>query len=105
MAQASHVKSFPEIEIIMKNKSRAELRDQRKRHIMRKIHILRRIGGEENVLAWSRGQPGRLSKGKIHCSCWMCRKKSYDIPSHSDRRKEEAMRRQERDLEVFGYGK
>ncbi len=89
----------------MQNKSRAELRDQRKRHILRKIHILRKLGGEEYVSAWSRGQPGRLSKGKIHCSCWMCRIKSYDNLSRSDRRKEDAMRRQERDLEVFGYEK
>jgi hypothetical protein len=72
---------------------------------MRKRHVLRKIGGEEYVLAWSRGQPGRLSKGKIHCSCWMCRTKSYDNPSHSDRRKEEAMRWQEWELEVFEYGK
>ena len=25
-------------------------------------------------------------KGKIHCSCWMCRRKSYDDPKIRDKR-------------------
>lgn len=50
-------------------------RYQRHRTIRRKAEILRGIGGDENVKAWTAGgtKIGRLSKGKIHCSCWMCR--------------------------------
>jgi hypothetical protein len=49
--------------------------------------MLRKIGGEENIFAWSRGKRGRLAKCKIHCSCWMCRSKSYDMLSRADKRK------------------
>ena len=65
-------------------RDRAYYRYQRKQHIERKKGILRRIGGEESLTAWSRDEYGRLSKGKIHCSCWMCRAKSYDQPTASD---------------------
>jgi len=57
---------------------------QRKRTIRKKIQLLKRIGGLESVRAWTRGQPGRLVKGKIHCSCWMCRTKSSDQITHRD---------------------
>lgn len=57
---------------------------QRKRTIRKKMQLLKRIGGMENVRAWTRRQPGRLFKGKIHCSCWMCRTKSSDQVSHRD---------------------
>ena len=65
-------------------KTRAFRRFQRERVINRKSRILRKIGGEENLLAWSRGNTGRFSKNKIHCSCWMCRTKSSDMLSHAD---------------------
>ena len=68
-------------------KTRAYRRSQRDRVINRKICILRKIGGENNVFAWSRGKRGRFAKGKIHCSCYMCRTKSYDTLSHADKRK------------------
>ena len=68
------------------NRDRAYHRRQRKRAIHRKEGILRGIGGEEYVFAWSRGAPGRFAKGKIHCSCPMCRVKSYDDPCIRDKR-------------------
>jgi len=70
-------------------KTRAERRLQRKRVICKKIRFLRKSGGEEYVSAWSGGgkKKGRLAKGKIHCSCPMCRRKSYDNLSHTDRKK------------------
>jgi len=69
-------------------KTREERRLQRKRVIKRKIHILKQYGGERYVSAWSGGgKTGRFAKGKIHCSCGMCRTKSYDSPSHTDRKK------------------
>ena len=67
------------------NRDRAYYRYQRKRHIQRKIHILK-LWGSWYVEAWTRNQPGRLAKGKIHCSCRMCRTKSYDGWSQSDKR-------------------
>ena len=69
------------------NRDRGYYRKQRKRAIHRKERILRQLGGEENVRAWSHGATGRLPKGKIHCSCWMCRKKSYDAPNIRDKRR------------------
>ena len=80
------------------NRDKAYYRYQRKKHIRRKLGILRRIGGEDDVRAWSRGQPGRLSKGKIHCSCWMCRTKSYDELSHGGKKRNAAA---EQDLKEF----
>ena len=68
------------------NRDRGYYRRQRMRVIHRKENILRQLGGEENVLAWEHGAAGRLSKGKIHCSCWMCRSKSYDDPQVRDKR-------------------
>ena len=68
------------------NRDRSYYRKQPMRAIHRKEAILRQLGGEENVLAWEHGAAGRLSKGKIHCSCWMCRRKSYDDPKIRDKR-------------------
>lgn len=75
-------------------RSRGYIRRQRFRAIHRKEGILRRIGGERYHYAWTRGAPGRLAKGKIHCSCPMCRVKSYDAPSARDRRRSEDARQQ-----------
>lgn len=69
------------------NRSRSDYRKLRKRAIHRKESLLRQLGGEELVQGWERGAAGRLSKGKIHCSCPLCRRKSYDEPSARDRRK------------------
>jgi len=66
------------------SRTRGYYREQRTRIIRKKIAFLRCLGGAKSVWAWSRGQPGRLAKGKIHCSCWMCRTKSYDELAHRD---------------------
>ncbi|MBQ7624935.1 MAG: hypothetical protein IJS65_06655 [Clostridia bacterium] len=71
------------------NRDRSYYRKQRMRAVHRREGILRRIGGEEYVRAWERGAPGRLSKGKIHCSCPMCSVKSRDVPLARDVRKAE----------------
>lgn len=67
-------------------RTRAYYRRQRNRTIERKLGILRMLGGEEYVYAWTRGAYGRLAKGKIHCSCPMCRAKSRDEHSHRDKK-------------------
>jgi hypothetical protein len=60
----------------------------RNRAINRKCGILKKLNGEnfDYYCGWIRNQPGRLAKGKIHCSCWMCRRKSYDEKSVSNLR-------------------
>ena len=68
------------------NRNRSYYRKQRKRVISRKERILHQLGGGEFVYAWAQGSTGRFSKGKIHCSCWMCRRKSYDEPQIRDKR-------------------
>lgn len=68
------------------NRDRSYYRKQRRRTIQRKENMLRQLGSEAFVSAWARGAPGRLSKGKIHCSCWMCRRKSYDDLGIRDKR-------------------
>lgn len=68
------------------NRDRNYYRKQRKRTIHRKEKILRQLGDEKNIFAWARGATGRFSKGKIHCSCWMCRRKSYDDSQIRDKR-------------------
>ena len=67
-------------------RTRDDRRWMRRRKVLRKCGILRRIGGEKYVQAWTRGVPGRMSKGKIHCSCWMCRRKSWENPPRQERR-------------------
>ena len=79
-------------------RDRSYHRRQRMRAIHRKEGILKRIGGEEYVRAWTGGDPGRLAKGKIHCSCPMCREKSCDSPSIPELRKQEAFQEQMKEL-------
>lgn len=67
-------------------RGRGYIRSQRKRTIQRKSKLLYGIGGQEYLWAWTRGDNGRLAKGKIHCSCPMCRSKSYDDPTVRDKR-------------------
>lgn len=67
-------------------RDRGYYRRQRKRTIQRKDRILGFWGSPEEVKSWERGAKGRLDKGKIHCSCPLCRRKSYDEPTNRDRR-------------------
>lgn len=67
-------------------KNRGYYRHQRIAHIARKKRIIR-----EHQDNWAYKFDGQLSKGKIHCSCEMCRVKSYDRLSAKDRRRIEAM--------------
>jgi hypothetical protein len=83
-------------------RTRAYRRRQRQRIIARKADILWHLGGENEIMAWTKGQKGRLAKGKIHCSCWMCRQKSYDYPLHSDELKLLAARQQTETLVFCG---
>lgn len=79
------------------NRSREYYRYHRIRVICRKAAILRLWGGQEEADAWTHGQRGRLSKGKIHCSCPMCRRKSYDELSHREAKAISALESQRND--------
>ena len=61
--------------------NRGDRRWERERMMQRRCDILRRIGGEAYVQAWTQGAPGRMAKGKIHCSCPKCRAKSWEYPT------------------------
>ena len=80
----------------MANRSRAYIRYQRRNHINRKKRIIK-----NQCDYWYYEFEGVLSKGKIHCSCPICRRKSYDKASRADIRK---AIRAVNDLVDNGYG-
>lgn len=55
------------------NRDRAYYRYQREKHINRKKGIIKRVSGVGNDPYWIVKHDGELSKGKIHCSCPLCR--------------------------------
>lgn len=70
------------------SRDRSYTRYQRNRAINRKFNILKNTwGSKEAESIYGGKKKGSLSKGKIHCSCWMCRKKSNIELSHSDKKK------------------
>lgn len=54
----------------MATHNRGYYREQRNKHIQRKKRIVRELGGY-----WHYPHDGMFSKGKIHCSCPLCRGK------------------------------
>jgi len=82
----------------MKNRSKAYIRHQRERIIRKKWTILKDVWLQE-----SEDMPvrGRLSKGKIHCSCRMCRYEQYhSIPKAKHKAKLKAM---EQEIDDYVY--
>lgn len=80
--------SCPNIEeMVLLKRNQSYRRKQRNRIIARKEKLLMQLGGKTLYDGWTRGAKGRLSKDKIHCSCYLCRKKSCDSLSHSDLKK------------------
>lgn len=66
-------------------RTRAYRRDVRKRAIKRKKRICQKNYGWD----WYK-EDGKYSKGKIHCSCKMCKYgKHFGIPTVRDRREQE----------------
>lgn len=62
--------------------SRSYLRNVRQKAIRRKQRIIK----EQNNY-WHYKHAGELAKGKIHCSCPLCRRKSSDSAKFSDLRR------------------
>lgn len=68
------------------NRSRDYYRFQRERVIKRKMSILAfQMGKDYSELFYKEHPVGKLAKGKVHCSCRMCRTKSSDEISHRDK--------------------
>jgi len=76
------------------NRSRSYYRRERKKHINRKKRIIKLVSGIGNEPYWYYRYEGELSKGKIHCSCPMCR---FYGPSYSDMIKKEKMDAREKE--------
>jgi len=68
-------------------------RYQRKKHINRKKRIIHKMNDY-----WYYKYEGKLSKGKIHCSCWKCRRKSYEERSRKDKVRLNDMKQQLNDV-------
>lgn len=67
----------------MKNRPTNYYRHQRERAIKRKVNIIKNVWNYSNddllLHPWLI-KPGKLSKGKLHCSCKMCKyEKHYQI--------------------------
>lgn len=58
----------------MKNRSKSYTRHHRERIIQKKLAILKNVFQMEDEFLPTRGS---LSKGKVHCSCRMCRYEQY----------------------------
>ncbi|MGE7114384.1 hypothetical protein [Lysinibacillus sp. NPDC047702] len=83
----------------MKNRSKAYIRHQRERVIRKKCFILKNVFLRENYHMPVRGT---LSKGKIHCSCRMCRyEQFYSIPKAKHKAKLKAMKQEIDDYVYF----
>lgn len=66
-------------------RNRGYYRKQRAKFIARKISIQKKkMGIKEVNKIYDERRKGQLGKGKIHCSCPMCRTKSYDELSRRD---------------------
>jgi len=69
-------------------RTRNYYRYQRNRAINRKFNILKGLwSSREANQVYDDKSKGKLSKGKVHCSCWMCRAKSYIELTHTDKQK------------------
>lgn len=75
-----------------KNRSRDYYRYNRKKAINRKYNIRKNLWGTQQTEEYYNCvAKGSLSKGKIHCSCPMCRTKSHDELDNCDKKKIDSM--------------
>lgn len=83
----------------MSDRNKAYYRDMREKHISHKKYIVKNYWNEDYLLS-NKVFCGKLSKGKIHCSCFLCSSKTKVIGySASDKRKQEFMDYSENNLE------
>lgn len=84
----------------LKKHSKMHTIKERKKHIQRKVRILKDMFGRNNFSRWYGEVPkGKFSKGKIHCSCYLCKPHKYDkSETVSNKRKIESA---EQDIEEY----
>lgn len=76
----------------MKNRSKSYIRHHRERIIRKKLAILKHVHQMEDRFLPVRGT---LSKGKVHCSCRLCRSEQYHgIPKAKYKAKWRAMQQE-----------
>lgn len=78
-----------------RNRSRDYYRKQRAKHIARKQRKIKEWSFDNDSPYWVCPN-GALSKGKIHCSCPLCRSKSYEYKTARDLARFKAMDESER---------
>lgn len=81
----------------MKNKTRDVYRYERNRAIRRKKQIIKKLN---NYFHYK--YEGQLSKGKIHCSCPVCKYRWQYTPSHSDSKKILSLEQKEKEWQLLG---
>lgn len=87
------------------NRNRSYYRNHRERAIKRKVHVFQNIWGID-LIKYENGieipfPVGRWSKGKVHCSCKMCKyEKYYNIEKTKYKEKKRLM---EEEIEEFLY--
>ena len=84
------------------NHNRLYYRKQRVKHIKRKQRMMDEWKHNGNCLQLD-SPLGKLSKGKIHCSCPCCSKKSHDHKKANDSARLEAMKQSEKYYQIYGY--
>lgn len=85
----------------MKNRTKAYVRHQRERIIQRKWYILKHVFCFEE-----RQMPirGTLNKGKVYCSCKMCRyEQFYGLPNSKYKEKWQIMQQEMNDYSSQDY--
>ena len=68
------------------NRSRADRRFARNRAMAHRSMILRDCWKLNDADFWTPVRYGMLSKGKVHCSCRLCRRTFHDAPRIMDKR-------------------
>ena len=82
----------------MGNRHRGYYRKQRVKAIKRKYRIRKSLWGEEKTIEYYDNVPkGTLSKGKVHCSCYLCSAKTKrDGWKPSDQKRINSMKKNKR---------
>lgn len=76
----------------MKNRSKSYIRHHRERIIRKKLSILKNVFQMQDEYLPVRGS---LSKGKVHCSCRLCRYEQYHgVPKAKHKAKWRAMQQE-----------
>ncbi|RZT23592.1 hypothetical protein [Fictibacillus sp. BK138] len=63
----------------MKNRSKDYYRHHRNRVIQKKLNVIKNVWCRDETIPHPyEVDPGKLSKGKLHCSCYMCKYEKHE---------------------------